>query len=225
MPDIVAFPGYKSNEPLQLEAAGIPFTLFDPADDDIPGSFGVIYTNATFLDRAPDRGRRTSCGRRCAACAEAIDDPDGRGADRRRAASTPAATRCSCRPRARPPAGGSSRGSSPSRRRRRTRSACPTGRPAGEGGHHVRGDRRVRRDRAGHHTMRRRRPAGGVYDDDRHAHLARPSDAGDRQLRSAGEHVRACRCRASAAAISASIPSNLRSLRRKCANSTRARSP
>lgn len=52
-PGIVGFPGYKSNEPLQLEAAGIPFTLYDPSDYDIPGSFGVIYTNITFLTEHP----------------------------------------------------------------------------------------------------------------------------------------------------------------------------
>ena len=50
---IVGFPGYKSNEPLQLEAAGVPFTLFDPAESGIPGSFGVLYTNATFLAEHP----------------------------------------------------------------------------------------------------------------------------------------------------------------------------
>ena len=53
VPDIVGFPGYKSNEPLQLEAAGIPFRLFDPADDGIPGSFGVLYTNGQFLAEHP----------------------------------------------------------------------------------------------------------------------------------------------------------------------------
>jgi NitT/TauT family transport system substrate-binding protein len=53
VPNIVGFPGYKSNEPLQLEAAGIPFTLFDPADSDIPGSFGILYTNGTFLAAHP----------------------------------------------------------------------------------------------------------------------------------------------------------------------------
>jgi len=52
-PGIVGFPGYKSNEPLQLEAAGVPFTLYDPSDYDIPGSFGVIYTNITFLTEHP----------------------------------------------------------------------------------------------------------------------------------------------------------------------------
>ena len=40
IPEIVGFPGFKSNEPLQLAAAGIPFKLYDPADYDIPGSFG-----------------------------------------------------------------------------------------------------------------------------------------------------------------------------------------
>ena len=53
IPDIVGFPGYKSNEPLQLEAAGIPFTLFDPAEYEIPGSFGVLYTNGQFLAEHP----------------------------------------------------------------------------------------------------------------------------------------------------------------------------
>jgi NitT/TauT family transport system substrate-binding protein len=53
VPNIVGFPGYKSNEPKQLEAADIPFTLFDPAESGIPGSFGVLYTNATFLNEHP----------------------------------------------------------------------------------------------------------------------------------------------------------------------------
>lgn len=53
VPDIVGFPGYKSNEPKQLEAAGIPFGLFDPSEDGIPGSFGIIYTNSTFLTEFP----------------------------------------------------------------------------------------------------------------------------------------------------------------------------
>ncbi|MCU1359059.1 MAG: hypothetical protein JWN99_348 [Ilumatobacteraceae bacterium] len=53
IPDIVGFPGYKSNEPLQLTAAGIPFTLFDPATYDVPGSFGVLYTTGEFLAAHP----------------------------------------------------------------------------------------------------------------------------------------------------------------------------
>ncbi len=53
VPGIVGFPGYKSNEPEQLEAAGIPFRLFDPATYGIPGSFGILYTNAQFLNEHP----------------------------------------------------------------------------------------------------------------------------------------------------------------------------
>ncbi|MEY4230386.1 MAG: hypothetical protein RLZZ362_1235 [Actinomycetota bacterium] len=53
VPNIVGFPGYKSNEPLQLDAAGIPFDLFDPAEDGIPGSFGILYTNGQFLAEHP----------------------------------------------------------------------------------------------------------------------------------------------------------------------------
>ena len=53
IPEIIGFPGFKSNEPLQLKAAGIPFKLYDPADYGIPGSFGVIYTNSTFLSDFP----------------------------------------------------------------------------------------------------------------------------------------------------------------------------
>ena len=53
IPEIIGFPGFKSNEPLQLEAAGIPFKLYDPANYGIPGSFGVLYTNSTFLGDFP----------------------------------------------------------------------------------------------------------------------------------------------------------------------------
>jgi ABC-type nitrate/sulfonate/bicarbonate transport system substrate-binding protein len=53
IPEIIGFPGFKSNEPLQLEAAGIPFKLYDPAAYGIPGSFGVLYTNSTFLGDFP----------------------------------------------------------------------------------------------------------------------------------------------------------------------------
>lgn len=51
--DIVGFPGYQSNEPGQLERAGIPFTQFNPSDAGIPGSFGILYTNAEFLAAHP----------------------------------------------------------------------------------------------------------------------------------------------------------------------------
>lgn len=74
IPDIVGFPGFKSNEPKQLEAAGIPFKLYDPSDLGIPGSFGVLYTNLTFLAEQPtaaqDFMRATMRG-----LADAIADP------------------------------------------------------------------------------------------------------------------------------------------------------
>ena len=73
-PDIVAFDGYQSNEPLQLQQAGIDFRQFNPSDDGIPGSFGVIYSNQTFIDEHPtaaeDFMRATMRGLR-----DAIDDP------------------------------------------------------------------------------------------------------------------------------------------------------
>lgn len=76
VPNIVGFPGYKSNEPLQLEAAGVPFTLYDPSDYGVPGSFGVVYTNDTFLTEHPtaaqDFMRATMRG-----LADAIADPAG----------------------------------------------------------------------------------------------------------------------------------------------------
>ena len=74
IPEIVGFPGFKSNEPLQLKAAGIPFKLYDPADYGIPGSFGVLYTNSTFLADFPtaaeDFMRATMKG-----LADALADP------------------------------------------------------------------------------------------------------------------------------------------------------
>ncbi len=50
---IQALPVYKSNEPLQLDAAGFSYTLFDPADNDIPASFGILATTSSFLDQHP----------------------------------------------------------------------------------------------------------------------------------------------------------------------------
>ena len=71
---ISAVPGWKSNEPGALERAGVPFTLYDPADLDIPGSFGLIYTNRSFLDEHPtaaeDFMRATMRG-----LADAVSDP------------------------------------------------------------------------------------------------------------------------------------------------------
>lgn len=71
---ISAVPGWKSNEPGALERAGIDFDLYDPADYDIPGSFGLIYTNRQFLTEHPtaaqDFMRATMRG-----LADAIADP------------------------------------------------------------------------------------------------------------------------------------------------------
>ncbi|HEU4841297.1 MAG TPA: ABC transporter substrate-binding protein [Ilumatobacteraceae bacterium] len=50
---IVGFPGYKSNEPGQLERAGLPFTLFDPTEYDVPGSFGVLFTTREWAEANP----------------------------------------------------------------------------------------------------------------------------------------------------------------------------
>jgi NitT/TauT family transport system substrate-binding protein len=74
VPAIVGFPGYKSNEPLQLDAKGIKYQLYDPSSMNIPGSFGIIYTNGTFLAAHPsaaqDFMRATMRG-----LADAIADP------------------------------------------------------------------------------------------------------------------------------------------------------
>lgn len=74
VPGIVGFPGYKSNEPNQLRAADIPFQLFDPAEYDIPGSFGILYSNAEFITEHPtaaqDFVRAAMRG-----LADAVDDP------------------------------------------------------------------------------------------------------------------------------------------------------
>ena len=71
---VAAIPGWKSNEPGALERAGVAFNLFDPADVGIPGSFGLVYTNRTFLTEHPtaaeDFMRATMRG-----LADAIADP------------------------------------------------------------------------------------------------------------------------------------------------------
>ena len=50
---IDALPVYKSNEPGQLDAAGVTYNLFDPVDADIPGTFGLLYTSKGFYDEHP----------------------------------------------------------------------------------------------------------------------------------------------------------------------------
>ena len=47
---IDALPVFKSNEPGQLDAAGVAYNLFDPSDAGIPGSFGLLYTSQGFYD-------------------------------------------------------------------------------------------------------------------------------------------------------------------------------
>lgn len=79
LPNVAAIPGWRSNEPGALERAGIDFALYDPAEYDIPGSFGLIYTNREFLDQHPtaaeDFMRAAMRG-----LADAIDDPDAAAA-------------------------------------------------------------------------------------------------------------------------------------------------
>lgn len=50
---IVGFPGYKSNEPGQLERNGLEFELFDPTEFDVPGSFGVLFTTREWAEANP----------------------------------------------------------------------------------------------------------------------------------------------------------------------------
>ena len=50
---IDAMPVYKSNEPGQLDAAKIPYKLFDPTKENIPGSFGLLYTSADYAAKNP----------------------------------------------------------------------------------------------------------------------------------------------------------------------------
>lgn len=74
LPDIVGVPGWKSNEPGRLDREGVDYLLFDPVDSGIPGSFGIIYTNAAFVNEHPtaaeDFMRATMKG-----LADAIADP------------------------------------------------------------------------------------------------------------------------------------------------------
>ena len=77
-----------------------PYKLFDPSDDGIPGSFGILYTNGQFLDDHPSAAQdfvRASLK----GMEDAIADPDAAVAISRRADQRPAATRTSCRRRAR----------------------------------------------------------------------------------------------------------------------------
>jgi ABC-type nitrate/sulfonate/bicarbonate transport system substrate-binding protein len=72
---IVGVPGWRSNEPGALERAGVAFDLYDTVDFDIPGSFGIVYTNRQFIDEHPtaaeDFMRATARG-----LADAIAEPE-----------------------------------------------------------------------------------------------------------------------------------------------------
>lgn len=88
---IDALPVYKSNEPAQLEAAGVAYRTFDPLDFDIPASFGVFFTSRSFLAEHPtavqDFVRAAFRG-----FAFAVDDPEtavGHAFDRIDAAGNP----------------------------------------------------------------------------------------------------------------------------------------
>lgn len=88
---IDALPVYKSNEPAQLDAAGVAYREFDPLDFDVPASFGVFFTSASFLEEHPtaveDFLRASFRG-----FAFAVDDPDaavGHAFDRIDAAGNP----------------------------------------------------------------------------------------------------------------------------------------
>ena len=50
---IDALPVFKSNEPGQLDAAGIKYVMFDPAKENIPGTFGILYTSQKFVTEHP----------------------------------------------------------------------------------------------------------------------------------------------------------------------------
>jgi NitT/TauT family transport system substrate-binding protein len=71
---IDGLPVFKSNEPHQLDAAGVKYKLFDPGASGIPGSFGILYSNAKFVNEHPtaaqDFMRATMKG-----LADAIADP------------------------------------------------------------------------------------------------------------------------------------------------------
>ena len=71
---IAGLPGWKSNEVGALEREGIGVQLFDPLAFGVPGSFGVIFTSAAFVDEHPtaaqDFVRATARG-----LADAVADP------------------------------------------------------------------------------------------------------------------------------------------------------
>jgi ABC-type nitrate/sulfonate/bicarbonate transport system substrate-binding protein len=73
---IVGFPGYKSNEPGQLDRAGLKYVLFDPTKFGVPGSFGILFATRDWVEAHPtaaeDFLRATMKG-----LADALADPTG----------------------------------------------------------------------------------------------------------------------------------------------------
>ena len=73
-PDVVGFAGYQNDEPFRLDEAGVGYDVFDPSQYDIPGSFGVLYSNRQFVAEHPtaaqDFLRATMRG-----LADALDEP------------------------------------------------------------------------------------------------------------------------------------------------------
>jgi len=73
---IAGFPGYKSNEPGQLDRAGLQYDLFDPTKFGVPGSFGILFATKEWVDAHPtateDFLRATMKG-----LADALADPEG----------------------------------------------------------------------------------------------------------------------------------------------------
>ncbi len=51
---IASRPVYKSNEPFQLQKAGIDFRTFNPDVQQVPSSFGVLVANADLIKKHPD---------------------------------------------------------------------------------------------------------------------------------------------------------------------------
>lgn len=73
--EIESLPVYKSNEPRTLDEQDLRYRVFDPADWDVPASFGVIAANTTFAAEHPtaleDFVRATLRGFQFG-----VDDPD-----------------------------------------------------------------------------------------------------------------------------------------------------
>jgi len=53
IPTIAAFPASKSVQPGVLNRAIVKYHTFDPSDADIPGNFGLLYTNQAFATEFP----------------------------------------------------------------------------------------------------------------------------------------------------------------------------